>query len=95
MIMENLCRDLLKCEKPSCTGGPVQEFEFTLKIRVDCHAKLRGAAVQRCGPGVDADSEEIVELFGPAEDPSLRECLLALALPESMAGCTMLQVSVD
>lgn len=95
MIMDGLCRDLLKCQNESCTQQPVQEFEFKLKIRVDCHAKLRSAAVRRCGPDADVQSEEVIELFGPTEDPSLADCLMALVLPESMAGCTMLNVKVD
>ena len=73
---------------------PILEFEFRLKLRVECPATLWRAAAGHCGSHIDASIDDIAELIGPEEDPSIADCLMALALPARIAGCTMTNVSI-
>lgn len=90
-MVEDLCRDLMGCEETACMSDKIREFEFTLKLRVECHRDLRQSAVQKLS---GMNEEEISELLGPVEDPSLKDCLMALLLPKPMSGCTMLNVQI-
>lgn len=75
--------------------APVKEFEFRLKLRVECPATLWHAAARHCGSRIDPSIDDISELIGPLEDPSIADCLMALALPDRIAGCTMTNVFLD
>ena len=77
------------------TDAPAREFEFRLKLRVECPTALWHAAPRHCGSHIDASLDDITELIGPAEDPSIADCLMALALPARIAGCTMTNVSIE
>lgn len=79
-------------------GTPATQFEFRLKLRVENPAALWQAAARRCGSGIDPsfdDIDDIVDLIGPPEDPSIADCLMVLALPDRIAGCTMTSVFLD
>ena len=75
--------------------APVKEFEFRLTVRVECPTTLWHAAARHFGDRFDASIEDISELIGPPEDPSIADCLMALALPDRIAGCTMTNVVLD
>lgn len=85
-------KNLVRCHDAACAANEIQEFEFKLKIRVECHHELREAAVQHIR---EYGEEELAELLGPIEDPSLKDCLMAMLLPRPIDGCTLLSVSVD
>ncbi len=71
---------------------PGREFEFTLKLRVECPTSLWRAAAMHCAEEAAHSPDEITDLIGPVEDPSIEDCLIALALPGRLPGCTMLNV---
>jgi len=75
--------------------APAREFEFRLKLRVECPATLWQAAARLCGGRIDPSIDDISELIGPPEDPSIADCLMALALPDRIAGCTLTNVFLD
>jgi hypothetical protein len=81
----------LRCQGAECAANEVKEFTFTLKVRVECHHELREAAAER----LEGGDEEFAELLGPIEDPSLKDCLMAMVLPRPIPGCTMLSVTID
>ncbi|WP_395328290.1 hypothetical protein WBP06_12805 [Novosphingobium sp. BL-8H] len=70
------------------------EYSFSLKLRVDSPGKLWQAAAIRCmaQPGICED--DVAEMIGPFDDPSIVDCLMVLALPDHMPGCTRLDVSL-
>jgi hypothetical protein len=70
--------------------GAQQEYSFSLRLRVDSPTQLWQAAALRCLSHSDLSRDEVEELIGPASDPSLADCLLLLALPERLPGCTRL-----
>ncbi|HSX53675.1 MAG TPA: hypothetical protein VLG14_00115 [Sphingomonas sp.] len=72
-----------------------KEFEFRLKLRVECPTALWHAAARRCGSSIDPSIDDITDLIGPPEDPSIADCLMALALPDRLAGCTMMYAFLD
>jgi hypothetical protein len=90
-MVEELCRDIMACDEAKCMSDKVREFEFTLKVRVDCHRDLRRSAVERLN---GMSEEDIAELLGPIEDPTLRDCLITLLLPQPVMGCTLLSVDI-
>lgn len=73
-------------------SAPGKEFEFTLKLRVECPTSLWRAAAIHCAEDAAQSPDEIANLIGPVEDPSIEDCLMALALPGRLPGCTMLNV---
>lgn len=70
---------------------PGRQFEFTLKLRVDCPTSLWQAAAGRMR-GSATSAEDVADLLGPPEDPSIEDCLMGLALPSQIPGCAMLNV---
>ncbi|TCM39170.1 hypothetical protein EDF59_10650 [Novosphingobium sp. ST904] len=85
----------------NCAGeaGPTvvshEEFWFSLKLRVESTSQLWQAAALRCMSQSDVSYEEVDELIGPIDDPSIADCLMILALPERIPGCTRLDVSLQ
>lgn len=71
-----------------------REFEFTLKLRVECPNALWKAAANHCTSIFDYSKDDLIDLIGPSEDPSIEDCLMVLALPAKMAGCTMLSTAM-
>lgn len=72
-----------------------REFQFTLNLRVDSQEALWRAAAKHCRLSSAMPVDDIIDLIGPVEDPSIEECLLVLALPTRIAGCEMLDVRLD
>lgn len=70
------------------------EYQFSLKLRVDSPGKLWQAAALRClaQPGICED--DVTDMIGPVDDPSIADCLMVLALPEHLPGCTRLDVGL-
>lgn len=74
--------------------GSGAEFHFTLKLSVESVAALWSAAARRSMDDSDLNADDIAETFGPPEDPSVEDCLMALTLPLRIPGCTMLEVDL-
>ncbi|WP_165912201.1 hypothetical protein [Novosphingobium sp. PhB165] len=81
-------------ENIDCYAMSQIEYWFSLKLRVDSPGKLWQAAALRClaQPGICED--DVAEMIGPADDPSIADCLMVLALPEHVPGCTRLDVAL-
>lgn len=75
-------------------SGEQQEYWFSLKLRVDSPAQLWQAAALRCLSQTDLNRDEVEDLLGPVEDPSIADCLMMLALPERLPGCTRLDTAL-
>ncbi|HUD31155.1 MAG TPA: hypothetical protein VMQ93_19995 [Novosphingobium sp.] len=71
--------------------GAQGEYWFSLRLRVDSAAQLWQAAALRCLSRSDLGQDEVEDLIGPIEDPSIEDCLMLLALPERLPGCTRLE----
>lgn len=76
-------------------SGAHQEYWFSLRLRVDAPAQLWQAAALRCLSQTDLSREEVEDLIGPIEDPSIADCLMMLALPERLPGCTRLDTALS
>ncbi|GFE73427.1 hypothetical protein NTCA1_10760 [Novosphingobium sp. TCA1] len=72
-----------------------EEFWFSLKVRVDSTSQLWQAAALRCMSQSDMSYEDVDELIGPIDDPSIADCLMILALPDRVPGCTRLDVALQ
>ncbi|MEE4452340.1 hypothetical protein [Novosphingobium resinovorum] len=75
-------------------SGTQQEYWFSLRLRVDSAAQLWQAAALRCLSQSDLSQDEVEDLIGPIEDPSIADCLMMLALPERLPGCTRLDTAL-
>ncbi len=71
------------------------EYQFSLRLRVDSPGKLWQAAALRCMAKPGMCEDDVIEMIGPSDDPSIADCLMVLALPEHLAGCTRLDVALD
>ncbi|WP_395391282.1 hypothetical protein WBP07_12045 [Novosphingobium sp. BL-8A] len=71
------------------------EYQFSLKLRVDSPGKLWQAAALRCMAQPGICEEDVIDMIGPSDDPSIADCLMVLALPEHLPGCTRLDVALD
>ncbi|KMS52683.1 hypothetical protein V474_24380 [Novosphingobium barchaimii LL02] len=76
-------------------SGAQQEYWFSLRLRVDSAAQLWQAAALRCLSQSDLSQDEVEDLIGPAGDPSIADCLMVLALPERLPGCTRLDTALQ
>ncbi|WP_159980896.1 MULTISPECIES: hypothetical protein [unclassified Novosphingobium] len=76
-------------------SGAQQEYWFSLRLRVDSAAQLWQAAALRCLSQADLSQDEVEDLIGPAGDPSIADCLMVLALPERLPGCTRLDTALQ
>lgn len=76
-------------------AGAQQEYWFSLRLRVDSPAQLWQAAALRCLSQADLSQDEVEDLIGPADDPSIADCLMLLALPERLPGCTRLDTRLE
>lgn len=94
-MIKHLCNNTVAETKSAAHGAAIQEFEFTLKVRIESLSDLWQAAARHYAARADASAEDIEDMLGPREDPSAEDCLMALALPDIMAGCTMLDVSLN
>ncbi|WP_288804350.1 hypothetical protein [uncultured Novosphingobium sp.] len=70
------------------------EYRFSLKLRVDSPNQLWNAAAARCRtlPGICED--DVSDMIGPVDDPSIMDCLMVLALPDQVPGCTRLDADL-
>lgn len=75
-------------------SGAQQEYWFSLKLRVDSASQLWQAAALRCLSQADLSQDEVEDLIGPADDPSIADCLMLLALPERLPGCARLDTAL-
>ena len=71
-----------------------RRFDVSMRLSV-CEAGLlwRMAAAQALSHG-GLTEEDVVEMFGPMEDPSLADCIAMLAGPDNLAGCRFEEFSV-
>lgn len=74
--------------------GTQQEYWFSLRLRVDSPTQLWQAAALRCLSQSDMSQDEVEDIIGPVEDPSITDCLMMLALPERLPGCTRLDTAL-
>lgn len=98
--MSELFHSMSKCEdsarrSPLANADEGTNFQFTLNIRVDAMKALRRAAAQHLLRQNSGDAaEDLDDLLGPLEDPSIEDCLLALLLPPALDGCSLMDISV-
>ena len=72
-----------------------RDLLFALKVRVKCPSILWRAAASHCMRETAIRAEDLAELIGPSEDPSIEDCLMALALPAQIPGCSLLDVHLE
>lgn len=71
-----------------CVGAePQPEYRVTLTLTVRHADALWDAAVSRAMNVPDTLLEDVVDVIGPREDPSISDCLTMLMLPRVLPGC--------
>jgi hypothetical protein len=69
------------------------EIQLSLTLSVDDPGALWNAAMQCCAQGPDGMTlDDIIEMIGPREDPSVEDCIKMLALSSSFSGCAMTDI---
>lgn len=72
-----------------------EQYHVTLAISVDNAAALWTAAAEICARDAGMSPDEVDESIGPREDPSIADCLTMLALPTRLAGCQIIDFSLE
>ena len=75
--------------------GPQPEYRISLTLSVADEPALWSAAAARllAMPGMVIN--DVIDVIGPREDPSIIACLSALAKPVSLPGCTLDDFWID
>lgn len=73
-------------EPTEMNGG---RYTLTLELLVEDGARLWDAAAARYREGIGLSLAEVMETIGPREDPSIEDCLMTIALPDHVEGCTL------
>ncbi len=71
------------------------EFKFSLRLRVEHPALLWQAAARLCLADPSLSGDDIEELIGPREDPSISDCLMVLTLSQTLPGCARVDASLE
>ncbi|AGH49110.1 MULTISPECIES: hypothetical protein [Sphingomonas] len=71
------------------TGNSEMNYRLTLQLSVEDACALWDAAAERCMSVGGLTIEDVEETLGPRQDPSIEDCLITLALPARIAGCTL------
>lgn len=76
-------------------AGPQPEYRISLTLSVADASALWTAAATclLAAPGMTLD--DAIDVIGPCQDPSILECLTAIACPAAMAGCQLDDFWVD
>ncbi|WP_332802924.1 hypothetical protein [Sphingomonas sp. RT2P30] len=74
---------------------PQPEFRISLTLAVsDAQALWTAAAAKMLGsPGMTLD--DVLDVIGPREDPSITECVAAIANPATLPGCVLDDFWID
>jgi hypothetical protein len=67
---------------------PQAEFRVSLTLAItDTRALWTAAAARLLSASMTLD--EVIDVIGPSEDPSTRDCLAALTKPDVLPGCVL------
>lgn len=61
-------------------------YELSVTLKVEDGRALWSAAVRRA-LAAGMDMSDVVEVIGPAEEPSIGDCIALLLDPSALAGC--------
>lgn len=65
------------------------EFQVTLTLSVRDATALWLAAAKRGLLSQGATLDDVVDVIGPREDPSIEDCIAMLVAPGAVPGCTL------
>ena len=86
--------------KPVETGasaktGPQAEYRVTWTLAVQDLDALWSAAAAKGMAAPQATIEDVLDVIGPREDPSISECIAMLAAPVPIPGCLVDDFWID
>ena len=65
-------------------------FNFSLQLEIESRSQLWQAAALECMKQPSMTLEDVTDLIGPVEDPSVHDCIMMLALRTQVDGCRRL-----
>lgn len=95
LLAEMMLSDVIRADGGAISKPSSKDFLFALKVRVECPSTLWRAAASHCMRSMAVRAEDLADLIGPPEDPSIEDCLMALALPAQIPGCSLLDVDLE
>jgi len=84
--------------RPAHATQPPQyrvEYRINLTLSVSDPQALWTAAAARLLAAPDMSLDDVIDVIGPREDPSINDCIAMLAKPVALAGCDMDDFWVD
>ncbi|MFM9977373.1 MAG: hypothetical protein ACKVOP_04920 [Sphingomonadaceae bacterium] len=79
----------------STTPGNRAEFRLTFAISIGDPQALWAAAAASLLNHPDMTLGDVLDTIGPREDPSVEDCITALATPLTIAGCAVEDFWID
>ncbi len=77
------------------SSQPQPEFRVSLTLSISDTRALWTAAAARLLAVAGTTMDEVIEVIGPSEDPSPRDCLAALTKPDVLPGCVLDDFWID
>ena len=74
---------------------PQPEYRVTLTLAVADPYALWTMAAARLITSSSMTAQDVVDVIGPRDDPSVADCIAAMARPEPIAGCVFDDFWVD
>lgn len=75
--------------------GIQPEYRISLTLAVSDGRALWTAAAARLLASSGMTFDDVVEMIGPCEDPSISDCIATLVKPDGLAGCLLDDFWVD
>lgn len=75
-------------------SGMGEVFSFSLQLEIESRSQLWQAAALECMKQPGMTIEDLTDLIGPMEDPSLTDCIMMLALRTQVEGCRRLDAAL-
>ena len=84
------------CRSVPAAETPTSEFRVTLTVSINDVAALWTAAAAKVIATVPgATFDDVVEMAGPSEDPSIEDCLAILTSPTAISGCALDEFKIE
>ncbi|MBR0550931.1 hypothetical protein [Stakelama marina] len=81
----------------SSTAGAssIREFSVSMRLSLADVGALWAVAADKLMQSGDLDMDDVIDVIGPQEDPSLADCLAVVVGPVPPAGCEVRDFSIE
>lgn len=82
-------------DAPCSSTGQQPQYRISLTLAVSDARALWTAAAARLLAAPCMVMDDVIDVIGPCDDPSISECISAIAKPDALAGCALDDFWID